>query len=99
MPSGTEIADSPAEIRALAAQVQAGDVVMYTTTECGYCAQAKNWLREYGFEFTECNMSVDEYCQREFSAYGATGTPYLIVRGYPMEDGFDSDEFLALLNR
>lgn len=72
---------------------------MYSTTECTYCAQAKSWLNQYGFPFTECNMSVSADCEREFRSFGANGTPYLIVRGQHMKDGFDSDEFIALLKK
>jgi hypothetical protein len=35
---------------------------------------------------------------QDFTRYGGTGTPYLVVRGHHMKDGFDSDQFLALLS-
>jgi glutaredoxin len=100
-----ETDDSPAssgdltseQVGALAATVKPGDVVMYSTTECGYCTQARAWLKQNSFAFTECNMSVDERCVQEFRSYGADGTPFLLVRGYQMKNGFDSDEFLAAL--
>lgn len=90
---------SASELRSLAASVKPGEVVMYSTTECGYCAQAKGWLHQYGFAFDECNMSVSERCESEFRSYGGNGTPYLVVRGHHMRDGFDSDEFVALLKQ
>jgi glutaredoxin len=86
-------------LRTLAATVQAGDVVMYSTSECPYCAEAKSWLNQHGFAFTECNMSVNKQCITEFKSYGADGTPFLIVRGHQMKDGFDSDEFIAALSK
>ncbi|HMV18001.1 MAG TPA: glutaredoxin family protein [Rhodocyclaceae bacterium] len=88
-------------LRSIASTVQPGEVTMYSTTECAYCAQARAWLTQYGFAFTECNMSLDRRCEREFLAYGATGTPYLVIRRggrtYHMKDGFDSEEFLRVL--
>jgi glutaredoxin/predicted RNA-binding Zn-ribbon protein involved in translation (DUF1610 family) len=86
---------------ALAAKVSAGDVVMYSTSVCPYCAQAKGWLSQNGFAFTECNMSTTPSCIAEFKSLGGDGTPFLVVRqggkvSY-MKDGFDSEEFLALL--
>lgn len=90
-----------ARMSALASTVDPGDVIMYSTTECGYCTQAKNWLNQYGFAFTECNMSNEYRCETEFRNLGGTGTPLLLVnRGgktHRMKNGFDSDEFLALL--
>lgn len=90
---------SATEIAALASKTKAEDIVMYSTTECTYCAQAKSWLNQYGFAFTECNMSIDKSCEQQFKSYGANGTPYLVVRGQHMKDGFDSDEFLALISK
>jgi glutaredoxin len=86
---------------ALAAKVSAGDVVMYSTSVCPYCAQAKGWLNQNGFAFTECNMTTTASCESEFKSLGGDGTPFLVVRqggkvSY-MKDGFDSEEFLALL--
>ena len=99
-PGRVDLGDmSTEQMRALAATVEAGEVVMYTTTECGYCAQAKGWLSQNGFAFTECNMSVSGRCESEFKGYGGNGTPYLVVRGHHMKDGFDSDQFLALLKQ
>ena len=101
---GTDKSSKPSDTSAeglarLAATGKPGEVTMYSTTECGYCAQAKGWLHQYGFAFTECNMSVSAQCEHEFKNLGADGTPYLIVRGHPMKDGFDSDEFVALLSQ
>ena len=88
---------SKASLNALATTAKAEDEEMYSTTECGHCTQAKGWLNQYGFAFIECNMSVSKQCEREFKGYGATGTPFLIVRAAQMKDGFNSEQFLALL--
>ncbi len=92
---------SATDITQLASSIGPGEVVMYTTTECGYCTQAKSWLVRYGFQFTECNMSNDYRCDTEFRNHGGNGTPFLVItRGskiFRMKNGFNSDEFLALL--
>lgn len=90
-----------ADITWLAQDVKASEVVMYTTTDCTYCHQAKGWLAERGFAFTECNMSVERRCEDEFRAHKANGTPFLVIRRggrtHEMHEGFDSEEFLAAL--
>jgi glutaredoxin len=92
---------STAQIQTLAASVKAEEVVMYSTTECPHCHAAKGWLAQNGFAFTECNMSVERRCEAKFKAYGADGTPFLVIRRggkeHHMKDGFDSDEFLEAL--
>ena len=85
------------ELRALAATVRPGEVVMHSTQDCGYCVQAKRWLTRHGFAFTECDIERVARCEREFADHGADGTPYLLVRGQSMQNDFDADEFVALL--
>jgi glutaredoxin len=70
-----------------------------SSDSCPYSREAKAWLRANGFPFTDCNLSTDPHCEAEFLSHGATGTPYLIVRGHHLKDGFDSDEFIAALAR
>ena len=89
--------DAAAELKMLAAGVKAGEVVVYGTTTCPHCVRAKGWLTAQGFEFTDCNMSLSNQCQREFDRYRANGVPFVVVRGHEMHDGFDSDEFIAAL--
>lgn len=88
-----------ADLRLLAAGVKPGDVTMYTTTECPYCAQTKDWLRQYGFAFAECDAQARPECASELHAHGGMGVPFLMVKGAAMKNGFDSDEFVALLKR
>ena len=90
-------AGAPSDMATIAASVKAEEVVIYTTSTCTYCAQAMRWLDQQGFAYTECNMSTTPRCEQEFLRHGGNGTPYLIVRGHHMKDGFDSDEFLAAL--
>ncbi len=87
------------QLQALARGVGPGEVVMYTTSECPYCAQARSWLSQYGFAYSDCNMSLDRHCEQEMQSHGGNGVPYLIVRGHHMKNGFDSDEFIAALQR
>ncbi|MFC7419703.1 glutaredoxin family protein [Iodobacter arcticus] len=89
---------SSTKMSQLASAVNPGEVIMYSTTECFYCVEAKSWLNQNGFAFTECNMTIDPRCQQEFNAYGAIGTPFLIVRGHQMKEGFNADEFLQALS-
>ena len=89
--------DSAEELQALAKNVRADEVVIYTTSVCPYSAQAKGWMTQYGFQFTECNAQTNQECARQLTTLTDTGVPYLIVRGHHMKNGFDSDEFISAL--
>jgi glutaredoxin len=72
------------EIKALAATVNPGDIVVYTRDGCPAVVETKNWLNQYNFAFTECNISASQRCMSEFQSHRATGTPHLIVHGEHM---------------
>jgi glutaredoxin len=88
---------STEELAQLASTVKPDDVLIYTTTECPYCAETKSWMAQYGFPFTECDATKNARCERELESLGADGVPYLIVRGKHLKEGFDSDAFVAAL--
>jgi glutaredoxin/predicted RNA-binding Zn-ribbon protein involved in translation (DUF1610 family) len=90
---------SAADLAQLAANVNRDEVVIYTTTQCPYCKQAKAWMQQYGFPFTECDAQVHSECARDLDDFGSDGVPYLIVRGKHLKDGFNSNEFIAALRQ
>lgn len=90
---------TPAQVAALAAQVGPGEVTLYTADGCLYCNLAKEWLNQRGFAYTECNMSASSACAKGFHAYSARGTPFLVVRGEQMREGFQPEVFQNILRR
>jgi glutaredoxin len=90
---------TPAQVAALAGQVGPGEVMLYTADGCLYCDLAKVWLEQRAFAYTECNMNASSACAKAFHAYGARGTPFLVVRGEQMREGFQPAVFLTILRR
>lgn len=90
---------SSERVAALAAQVKPGEVTMYVADGCLYCNLATEWLNQRSFTYTECNISSSDACARAFKAYGARGTPFLVVRGAQMREGFQPGVFLKILSQ
>ncbi|MDT7836402.1 glutaredoxin family protein [Aquabacterium sp. OR-4] len=67
--------------RELAAQARPGDIHMLSSTQCGYCTQARRWLQAQQVPFTECFVERDAACAAQFRALMQPGTPVLLVRG------------------
>lgn len=57
-------------------------VEIYTTPTCGYCNQAKAYLKEKGVSFSEHNVAVDQKKAEEMvRKSGQMGVPVLNVNG------------------
>lgn len=57
-------------------------VTMYTTTWCGFCKMAKNYLQQLGVAFTEVNVEQDAQAAREaVEKSGQMGVPVIDVNG------------------
>lgn len=83
------------QLAQLASSVQTGDVVVYSAMWCGTCTQAKAWMRDNGFKYTECDVERNADCANGFRNFGGNAIPLVIVRGEAMRAGFDRDEFVA----
>ncbi|HIV72606.1 MAG TPA: glutaredoxin family protein [Candidatus Aquabacterium excrementipullorum] len=77
-------------VQSVQAHAQPGDIMMFTTTDCPYCARARAWFKAHGVPWRECNIDQHEACKRIFDAQGAPGVPLLNVRGQ-WRLGFDAD--------
>lgn len=99
-PTSSRISD--AELRELAATIKPGEIVLYSTADCLGCKDARSWLQQHGFAFTDCNRSLSKRCETEFRRHGGNGTPPLVVRHgsrlHYLGDGFDGERFAALLS-
>lgn len=60
---------------------QRGDITLYTTSTCPYCARAAAWLNKHGVRWRECNIETDTTCLRTYEAQGAPGVPLVQVNG------------------
>lgn len=73
------------------------NVVIYSTPSCTYCAQAKEFFKEKGVEFTEHDVAADaEKRQEMIQKSGQMGVPVVMV-GDEMVVGFMRDRLEELL--
>src|SRR3569832_901317 len=68
---------------------RAGDkLVMYTTTHCPYCAEARACREKNGISYRVCNSDTRLVCLSHFVRLGADGVPTLVFEGH-MQIGWD----------
>lgn len=72
-------------------------VKIYTTPTCGYCHQAKSFMKERGVQFTEYDVSRDRAAAQEMvSLTGQMGVPVIVV-DEEVIIGFDRQRLESLL--
>lgn len=54
-------------------------VVMYATSWCPYCQQARNYFREQGIPYVEYDIEKNEEARRAYKAFGGRGIPVIFV--------------------
>lgn len=58
-----------------------GEVVLYATDWCGYCAKTRVLLAEEGIAYREVDIEKNASGRAQYQALGGRGVPVLDVRG------------------
>lgn len=72
------------------------NVVMYSTSWCGYCKKARKFMREQKISFSEYDIEKSASAKRRYDRLGGSGVPLIVVGNQKMS-GFSANKLLALL--
>lgn len=72
-------------------------VVMYSTSWCPYCAQARAMFRARGIEFTEYDIEQSAQARAAHRELGGRGVPLILV-GFEALRGFNEQRVLAAID-
>ncbi len=67
-------------------------VVMYATSWCPYCRQARNYFRQQGIAYIEYDIEKDAAARQAYRAFGGRGIPVIFV-GKRRMNGFSVTGF------
>ncbi|HEX6265549.1 MAG TPA: glutaredoxin family protein [Burkholderiales bacterium] len=76
----------------------AGPGVMYSTSWCTYCAQARAYFARNGISYQEYDVEKSAAAHAEFKRLGGKGVP-LILHGRQAMSGFSEQAFKSLVAR
>lgn len=95
--------DAPSQIfidetlaRPVTSPARRASVVVYSTTWCGVCTRAKNWLRANSIDFTEYDVEKSTQGKLDFKKLGARGVPVILV-GKQRMNGFSAARMREML--
>lgn len=71
-----------------------GEVILYATSWCGYCAKTREFLGERGIAYTELDIEKSSDARRAYDALGGRGVPVLKVNGTVIH-GYNPQGILA----
>lgn len=71
-----------------------GEVTLYATSWCGYCAKTREFLSERGIAYTELDIEKSPEARRAYDALGGRGVPVLKVNGTVIH-GYNPQGILA----
>jgi len=72
---------------------EGGSVILYSTSWCGYCTKASNYMDSKNIAYINKNIESDKDNQAEYKAIGGTGGVPYIVFGDDVMAGFESSAF------
>lgn len=73
------------------------DVTILTTSTCGYCRMAKEFLNQNKIHFIEKDVNSDPQARHEMTSRNITGVPVIII-GNDVVVGFDKTRILELVD-
>ena len=68
------------------------NVVMYSTSWCGYCRQARRYFKSKGIKFIERDIERSRLAKRAYDRLGGNGVPLIVVGDNTMS-GFSKRKF------
>lgn len=71
------------------------DVVMYSTTWCGYCKKAKRYFNQHNISFEEYDVEKSAKGKMDYKALRGRGVPIILVGNRRM-NGFSESSFEKL---
>jgi mycoredoxin len=75
---------------------EANDVILYSTTWCGYCAKTRKYLQANNIRFTEIDVEKTEQGRQDYARLGS-GVPIVIINKNIFIRGYDPEKISAAL--
>lgn len=78
-------------------EATANEVIMYSTSWCGYCKKARRYFQANNIAFREYDIEASSSAYRRFKELGGNGVPLILV-GTKSMSGFNQKRFDSLYN-
>jgi mycoredoxin len=73
------------------------DVVLYTTTWCGYCAKTRKFLSDNHIRYTDFDVEHSEKGRKDYQRLGGNGIPIVVINGDTVIHGYSPEKISEAL--
>ncbi len=73
-------------------------VTLYSTSWCGYCTKARDFLKAQGISYIEYDIQKSAEGRSQYERLGVRGVPALNINGQVVS-GYDPQKILRLIGR
>ena len=92
-PKGAQLLKLQSSVSIVDASASAGpEVVLYSTSWCGYCRKSRAYMRQNGIAFSDYDIEKNSIAKAEHQRLGGKGVPFL-VRGEDILRGFAASSY------
>jgi glutaredoxin len=74
------------------------EVILYTTTWCGYCAKTRKYLTENNIKYTDLDVEHSEKGRKDYEHLGRNGIPIVMINGKTVIHGYNPEKISEALN-
>ncbi|WP_049722178.1 glutaredoxin family protein [Gilvimarinus polysaccharolyticus] len=75
-----------------------GQVILYATDWCGYCAKARKLMIENNIQYVEYDIEKSQKGREQYDSLGGRGIPVLLINGEVVK-GYNPDRILKLAEK
>ena len=74
------------------------EVVLYSTTWCGYCAKTRKYFAENHIQYTDLDVEHSERGRSDYKLLGANGIPIVVINNEKPIHGYNPKKISEYLN-
>jgi glutaredoxin len=75
------------------------EVILYSTTWCGYCAKTRKFFAENHIKYTDLDVEKSEQGRKDYERLGGNGVPIVIINREIAIRGYNPEAITDALNR
>jgi glutaredoxin len=83
---------------AISQRLEKNEVILYSTTWCGYCAKTREYFAENNIDYIDLDVEHSEEGRQGYESLGGNGVPIVVINTETVIHGYNPEGISAALN-